>query len=137
MSQAMLGTGVRGKTAAPAPSYAAHRERSLAAAFPIALAVVAGATLSYAIVDLPRAPTIGQFATYGIELLIPLVAWWLSRSVMRGRVEAAAVATDLCFTLVLAGRLFLPTTTVSGTALFLSLKLLATAVLSPWPPLRP
>ena len=45
-----------------------------------------------------------------------------------------ALATDLGFTAVLAGRLLLPTTTESGTALFLSLKLLATAALFPWHP---
>jgi PAS domain S-box-containing protein len=136
MSQAMSATELRGETQAPAPSYAAHRERVLAAGFPVAVAVVVGLTLLYVVVDLPKAPTAGQFVTYGLELLVPLAGWLVARTVLHRHVEAAALATDLCFTAVLAGRLLLPTTTTSGTALFLSLKMLATSVLWPWHPQR-
>jgi PAS domain S-box-containing protein len=108
----------------------------LAAGFPVAVGVVVGLTLLYVVVDLPKAPTAGQFVTYGLELLVPLVGWLVARTVLHRHVEAAALVTDLCFTAVLAGRLLLPTTTTSGTALFLSLKMLATSVLWPWHPQR-
>ncbi len=91
MPPAMQGTGDRGETMAPAPSYAAHRDRALAASFPIAMGVLAVAVLLYALVDLPQAPTAGQFATYGIELVIPLLGWLLSRRLLRGNIEAAAI----------------------------------------------
>ncbi len=103
----------------------------------MALAVVALAVLLYAIADLPRAPTAGQFASYGVELAIPLLGWWLTRRGLEGKVETAALCTDLLFTARPAGRLFLDTTTLSGTALFLSLKLLASALLWPWHPASP
>ncbi|MGH7292084.1 MAG: GAF domain-containing protein, partial [Myxococcota bacterium] len=66
--------------------------------------------------------------------LIPVAGLILARGVLRQHAETVALATDFAFTAVLAGRLLIPTTTLSGTALFLSLKMLATAVLWPWRP---
>lgn len=42
------------------------------------------------------------------------------------------LAFDISFTLILAGRLLVPTTTVSGTALVISLKMLAVVLVLPW-----
>ena len=125
-----------GDTVSPAPSYAAHRERVVASAFSSVIAVIAAVTLVYAGADLFKTSTDGQWLTYALVLAIPLLGLLLARSLSTEHAEGVALATDLCFTAVLAGRLLLPTTTVSGTALFLSLKLLATAVLFPWHPMR-
>jgi PAS domain S-box-containing protein len=123
-----------GDTVSPAPSYAAHRGRALVAAFPTAAAVIVAVTLIYAVVDLIKTPAAGQVLSYALELAIPLVGLLLVRGALVQHPEGVALATDLAFSAVLAARLLLPTTTVSGTALFLSLKLLATALLFPWQP---
>ena len=123
-----------GATAAPAPSYGVHRQRALAAAFPTAVGVIVALTLIYAVVDDLKTPTDGQLLSYCVELAIPLLALALARGPLAAHPEGVALATDLGFTAVLAGRLLLPTTTASGTALFLSLKLVATAALFPWHP---
>src|SRR4029453_17558311 len=112
-----------------AASYPDERRRALAVAFPIAAVVVVVLIGIYAAVDQYRRPNGGQFLTYLVELAVPIAALVLARGRLARHLQAVALATDLSFTVVLAGRLFLPTTTESGTALFLSLKMLATAVL--------
>jgi PAS domain S-box-containing protein len=121
-------------TVSPAQSYALHRQRVLAAAFPTAVAFIVALTLIYAIADLFRSPSPGQAIGFAFELAVPLLALVLARGACAAHAERLALATDLAFTAVLAGRLFLPATTESGTALFLSIKLLATATLFPWQP---
>jgi PAS domain S-box-containing protein len=123
-----------GDTVGPAPSYAAHRGRVLAAAFPTAVAAIVAVTLVYAIADMVRTPAEGQVVSYALELAIPLLGLLLVRTALAQHAEGVALATDLAFSAVLAGRLLLSTTTISGTALFLSLKLVATALLFPWQP---
>jgi PAS domain S-box-containing protein len=119
----------------PAPSYAAHRQRVLADSVPVTVAVVLALTIFYAIVDLYRTPNVWQAVSYALELAVPLVALILARSLLARHVEALTLYADICFTALIAFRVMLPSTTVSGTALFLSLKLLSTAVLWPWHPL--
>ncbi|MBX3027883.1 PAS domain S-box protein [bacterium] len=119
----------------PAPSYAAHRQRAVAASFAAGIAVIMALTAAYAAVDLLRTPNAWDALTYGAELLIPPLALLLARGPARRHVEGVVLAADALFTLLLAGRLLIPTTTVSGTALFLVLKLVATALLFPWHPL--
>jgi PAS domain S-box-containing protein len=118
----------------PASSYALQRQRGLSARFPTAVTVIAALILTYMVVDLWRMPGQAQFFSYALELAIPLLGVVLACGPLRRHAEGVALASDLCFTAVLAGRLLLPTTTLSGTALFLSLKMLATAVLFPWHP---
>ncbi len=114
--------------------YAAHRERLIAAGFPAATLLVFGVTLLYQLADLIASPVAfrDEFAINLLQLLIPLVALALARGPLRHRVHLVALGMDFAYTAALAGRLLLPTTTVSGTALFLSLKMLATALLFPW-----
>jgi protein-histidine pros-kinase len=119
----------------PAPSYSAHRHRAVAASFASGVVVVMCLTASYALIDLARTPNPWEAATYGIEFLIPLIALLLARGPLRHRVDLVVLGADILFTLFLAGRLMIPTTTVSGTALFLVLKMVATALLFPWHPL--
>jgi len=125
---------ISGDTVAPAPSYTIHRQRVLAAGFPTAVGVVVGLTLIYALVDLLKVANDGQLLSYSLELAVPLIGLALARGPLAEHAESVALASDLCFTAVLTLRLLLPATTVSGTALFLSLKMLATAVLFPWRP---
>ncbi len=135
MRRAMLpnGSTPAGATA-PALSYASHRQRVVAAGFPAAVAVVLAMTALYAIIDLSRRPTGAQALTYALALAVPVGGLLLARTRLQRHAETVALGADLLFTGILAGRLLLPTTTLSGTALFLSLKLLATAVLWPWHP---
>jgi PAS domain S-box-containing protein len=127
-----LGGGV---TEGPAPSYAAHRQRVLADSVPVTVAVVLALTVFYAVVDLYRTPNVWQAVSYALELAVPLMALVLARSILARHVEALTLYADICFTALIAFRVMLPSTTVSGTALFLSLKLLSTTVLWPWHPL--
>ena len=114
--------------------YAAQREQLIAAGFPTTALVVFGVTLLYQCADLIFVPAAfrAELKVDLLQLSIPLLALALARGPFRGRVERVALGADLAYTAVLAGRLLLPTTTVSGTALFLSLKMLATALLLPW-----
>ena len=119
----------------PAPSYAAHRQRAVASSFAAGIVVIMGLTATYAAIDLVRSPNPWEALTYIAELLVPPVALLLARGPLRRHVEGVVLGADVVFTAVLAGRLLLPTTTVSGTALFLVLKLVATSLLFPWHPL--
>jgi signal transduction histidine kinase len=131
----MQGPGpISGASVSPAASYALHRQRVLASAFPIAAVVIVALTTFYAAVDMIWRPNAAQLATYALEIAVPLVALALARGPMARHAEAMAFAADLAFTAVLAGRLMIPSTTESGTALFLSIKMLATAALFPWNP---
>jgi len=118
----------------PAPSYAAHRQRVLAESVPTTVSAVVALTAFYAIIDLLRVPNGWQALTYVLELTIPFAAVLVLRTRLASQIEAVTLLADLCFTSLIAFRLLLPTTTVSGTALFLSLKLLSTVVLWSWHP---
>jgi PAS domain S-box-containing protein len=115
-------------------AYRADRQQLLAAGFPGAMLVIFGSCLIYEFIDLLNHPAIfrAELAPNLLQLIVPLLAFALVRGPLRSRAEAVAVGADLTFTVVLAARLFLPTTTVSGIALFLSLKMVATALLFPW-----
>src|SRR6185369_8352750 len=125
---------ISGASVSPAASYALHRQRVLASAFPIAAVVIVALTITYAAIDMMWRPNTAQLATYALEIAVPLVALALARGPLARHAEAMAFAADLAFTAVLAGRLMIPSTTESGTALFLSIKMLATAALFPWNP---
>ncbi len=119
----------------PAPTYAAHRQRAVAASFASGIAVIMALTATYAVIDLVRTPNGWEALTYIAELMVPPIALVLARGPLRRHVEGVVLSADLVFTILLAGRLVIPTTTVSGTALFLVLKLVATALLFPWHPI--
>jgi PAS domain S-box-containing protein len=119
----------------PAASYVAQRQRAVEASFAAGIVVVMALTLFYAVIDLVRTPNLWEAATYGGELLVPPIALLLARGPLRRHVEGVVLAADAVFTVLLVGRLLITTTTVSGTALFLVLKLVATALLFPWHPL--
>jgi hypothetical protein len=117
-----------------AGSYEEHRRRLIAAGFPVAILVVFSLTLIYELADLVKDPAIflAEAVPNALQLSSLLVALVLVRGPLQSRAELVALGIDLFYTAVLVGRLLLPETTGSGTALFLSLKMLATAVLFPW-----
>ena len=115
-------------------TYADHRRRLTAASLPVAAAVIFAVTLLYALAEAIRSPagfrdTLPDYLT---ELAFPVVAVWLLRGPLRRFPEWIALAFDLVFTATLAHMLLQPTTTTSGSALFFSLKMLATALFFPW-----
>jgi PAS domain S-box-containing protein len=115
-------------------SYAQYRARLIAAGFPAVAAVVSLLTLAYVAADLIDSPARfrAELLPNTLQVIIPLIGWALVRGPLRKRAEIMALATDLAYTTILASRLLLPTTTVSGVALFLALKVVSTALLFPW-----
>jgi signal transduction histidine kinase len=116
--------------------YEAHRSTLMASIAPIIAGVVAVVVLSYAVAnwifhpaDFPR-----LLDFYAAQLAVPLIGYALARGPLRHHLQALALAADLAITLMLALLLIRPTATTSGTALFLSLKMLATALFLPWQP---
>jgi len=115
-------------------SYRRHRRELLVDSLPAAAFVSSGASLLFGLVDLARVGSFSRaFPLAGqLQVAIPLLAWALARGPLRRRAEWVVLGGDLLFTAALTARLLLPETTVSGAALFLSLKLLATALFLPW-----
>ena len=115
-------------------SYRRHRRRLLLDSLPAAALVGSGASLLFGLVDLARVDSFARaFPLAGqLQVAVPLVAWALARGPLRRRAEWVVLGGDILFTAALTARLLLPETTVSGAALFLSLKLLATALFLPW-----
>jgi len=115
-------------------AYAEHRERLIAANFSATVLVIISVTLLYVFAVVAKGTDAfrAELAANALQLLVPVVALLLARGPLRSRVEHVALGLDLAYTALLAYRLFLPTANISGTALFLSLKMLSTAVLFPW-----
>jgi len=115
-------------------AYAAHRRRLTAASLPAAGAVIFSVTLLYALAEAVRSPAgfRDTLPEYLAELTIPVVAVWLVRGPFREFPEWVALVFDMAFTITLAQMLLQPTTTTSGSALFFSLKMVATALFFPW-----
>jgi PAS domain S-box-containing protein len=117
----------------PAQSYASHRERLFAATFQQVSTFVLAVTAICAAVETSRLPLTSPEVLAFLPLFgVVGVAMLLARGPMRQRVELVALMTDLAFTAGIAGRLFIESTTMSGAALFLCLKMLGTAVFFPW-----
>lgn len=115
-------------------AYAVHRRRLTASSLPAAGVVIFSVTLLYALAEAVRSPagfrdTLPEYLT---ELTIPVVAVWLARGPFRQFPEWVALTFDMAFTGALAHMLLQPTTTTSGSALFFSLKMVATALFFPW-----
>jgi signal transduction histidine kinase len=93
-------------------------------------------TLLYSLAGLARFGSWSQAfpAPAFLQLGSPLLAYLLARGKMRRHSEILAMGADLGFTAAMVARLFSPHSTVSGIALFLSLKMLTTALFLPWRP---
>jgi PAS domain S-box-containing protein len=118
-------------------SYEAHRDDLLRAALPRALFVAAGVTALQAVADIVnhRELLAQRPAIYGALIAITTSAGLLSRTqALRERVALIALVADIAFTVLIISFIAVPGTAEAGIAINLSLKLLATAILFPWPP---
>jgi PAS domain S-box-containing protein len=118
-----------------AAAYPAHRQRLLRAGFPVAAAVAFGVTLLYAVGDFATNPAFADdWLRVTVVLALPLVTWALARGPLRAHLTLVTLGFDLFYTLMMVTALRVPANTVSGTALFLSLKMVGTALLVRWDP---
>ncbi len=121
-------------TSATQQSYDVHRQGVIAANLPVAAAVLSGATVFYALAELilNRSGFQPAVVPYALFLAIPWFAVWLAKGPLAESAEAVALVADVAYTAMLAGLLLQPTTTLSGAALFIALKIVATALFFPW-----
>jgi len=115
-------------------TYDAYRLDSVAQSIPLTAAVVLSVAVLYAVADGIINP--GGFTAalpeYLVMLLVPINAVWLTRGRLRQSAERVALLCDCAYTAALALMMWQPTTTTSGAALGLSLKMVATALFFPW-----
>lgn len=115
-------------------SYDEHRQRVTASAVPAAAIACFGVSLLYAIGSLTQTDDWGRVLTpiLFVQLATPLAAWALLATRCRKNAEEIALVADFIFTATIAVRLLSPDVSVSAVSLFLSLKMLATALFLPW-----
>ncbi|MDX2166866.1 MAG: HAMP domain-containing sensor histidine kinase [Deltaproteobacteria bacterium] len=119
---------------APAETYEAYRRRQLDASLPIAAATVIGVTALFqgAVAILAPQRFFLEWLPNLVQLAVPALAWLLWRGPLRGRGQVLLQAAAVAYTATLIARILLPWTSVSGTALYVSVTLLATALFLPW-----
>jgi signal transduction histidine kinase len=115
-------------------SYAAYRRELLAGSVPSTVAAVTGVTLlfqfSVAAASMPRFRA--EWLPNLIQLAVPIIAWLAYRGPLRGHPVALLQVAELIYTASLIGRLELTTSSLSGTSLYVAVKMLATALMVPW-----
>jgi signal transduction histidine kinase len=118
----------------PVDSYACYRARLLAASIPATAAAVFAATLVFEALSGLASPERlrVEWLPDAIQLLVPVATWLLSRGGWRERPQALLLGADCAYTTSLIARLALPTTSLSGTSLYVAVKMLTTALLVPW-----
>jgi signal transduction histidine kinase len=118
----------------PPESYSTYRNKLLAASIPATAAAVFGATLVWqgALQMSSPARFRHEWLPNLIQIGVPIAIWLLGRRRMRDRPETLLLAADFCYTAALVGRQMFPDTSVSGTALYVALKMMVTALLIPW-----
>jgi signal transduction histidine kinase len=123
---------------APADSYASYRNRLLAASIPATAASVFGATLVWQTTLWVSSPERfrHEWLPNLIQLLVPVAMWVFGRGRLRERPEALLLAADFAYTASLVLRQFYVGDAISGTALYVTLKMMVTALLVPWGPRR-
>lgn len=117
-----------------AESYRQHRQGLIVSGLPLACAIVFAVTLLSELTELYLRPEHFYVALVPnvVQLVIPVVGYVLLRGAPCTTIEAGTLALDISYTLTMTSRLLLAGTNVPSLALFLSLKMLATAVLFPW-----
>ena len=120
----------------PPESYSTYRNRLLAASIPATAAAVFGATLAWQGALQASAPARfrNEWLPNLIQIAVPIAIWLLGRRRMRDRPETLLLAADI--TSRAGGRQIFPSTSLSGTALYVALKMMVTALLVPWGPRR-
>ncbi len=113
-----------------------YRGELAAQVIPRASVIVVTAVALYGIVEfIARRPVFYEsLPLYVTEISIPLLFWGARRWVPPYRSPLLLLLADLTFTCVLIGQFLVPSTTLSGAALILSLKILAPALFFPWAP---
>jgi len=123
-----------GKGTRTPETYEEHRQRVIAGGIPAAAIASFGVSVLYALASLTRTDTWEDVVSPAlvVQLTTPLVAWALLATGARRNAQRIALIADLAFTAAIVVRLVGSDSTVSGVALFLSLKMLATALFLPW-----
>lgn len=113
-----------------------YRGELAAQVLPPAVAIVVAAVALYGAVEwVARRPVFYEsLPLYIAEIAIPLAAFAIRGWISPFRTPLLLLCTDLVFTCVLIGQFLLPSTTLSGAALILSLKILAPSLFFPWAP---
>lgn len=125
--------------ALPEFTYAAARSESLRLQLRPTLLVALGLVALHVAMDIAnRSPRgTGNLGMYALLLAVPIIGFaltYLPRSLVTP--QHVAVMFDTAFTLVIVGFLFDAGSTVSAVTVALALKMLATSVLFPWPPVH-
>lgn len=118
----------------PAETYSSYRNRLLAASIPATATAVFGATLVWQGALWMSAPQrfLNEWFPNLIQFSVPVALWVLGRGRMRERPETLLLAGDVCYTAALVGRQLFASTSISGTTLYVAVKMLVTALLIPW-----
>jgi signal transduction histidine kinase len=116
-------------------AYEEHRRLLVAPAIERVCIAGIACTIAYLVVDVAveglQLPDVLYYSTL-LALIIGGFATVRSRRLRRP--EVWVLAFDIAFTLVLASRMLVPATTLSGTGLVISLKMLAIVLIMPWSP---
>ena len=115
----------------PAETYSAYRNRLLGASIPATATAVFGATLVWQGALGLNAPerVVNEWFPNLVQLLVPVGLWVFGRGRLRERPEALFLVADVAYTASLVGRQAFPDTAISGTALYVAMKMLVTALL--------
>jgi len=119
----------------PIETYERYRRRLLDASVPTTALVVFGATLLFqgAVLAMSPARFEIEWLPNLVQLAVPLLAWALHRrGPLRGRADWLLQGAAVAYTGTLIARIALPTTSISGTAMYTAITLLATALFVPW-----
>jgi signal transduction histidine kinase len=123
---------------APDEAYVSYRNRLLAESIPSTAIFVVAATVVFEAALAMSAPerVRTEWVPNLIQLLVPLVAWVLARDGLRRYPAEVMLGADFAYTATLIARLASPSNAISGTALYIAVKMLVTALLVPWGPRR-
>ena len=119
----------------PVESYASYRRLLLDASVSVTALVVFGVTLFFqgAVLAVAPARFKAEWVPNLVQLAVPLLTYLLHRyGPLRGRAEWLFQGAAVAYTASLIARIALPTTSLSGTALYIAVTLLATALFVPW-----
>ena len=115
-------------------SYAAYRRELLSASVPWTAGAVAGVTLLFQLVvalsSMQRFRS--EWLPNLVQLAVPVLVWLAYRGPLRPYPAALIQCGELVYTASLIGRLEMAHTSTSGTAFYVAVKMLATALLVPW-----
>src|SRR5690606_29074235 len=114
-------------------TYHDYRREMVIANVPVAATVTLAAMVVYILAHVLLHPTAlsASLPRYTVQLLVPLLMWWLAT----GRyAQQVVLGCDLVFTLAISSQLIGASADPGVAALVLSLKMLATPLLIGWEP---